>query len=541
MNDSVNVVHGSPFHPLPALQGAVAPAAVSEFATLRLDLPEERHRGNVLRTTKLFVVFVCLVLLVTNGWLVVRARAHDIAQAAVANTNLARAVTEQVEGTIAEADRILETIVFEIERSEPAGVSLLRLQPVLVNHVAAAPQLKGLFIYDRRGNWIVHSEPSWDGSRNNADRAYFIHHRDNRSRKAWIGAPIQSRSSGEWVVPVSRRIDDPEGTFRGVALATISIAHLHHLLDKFEVGEQGAIALTLSEQLLVRRPFLEADIGKRLGTAGLMKLFASERSGSVDARSTLDGVQRIISFEHTQNYPLLVTVAVGKDEALDDWRTTSYFQTALALLLCAVVGVAGTYVIRAMRLRVDAELGLRETRDALTEANERLSQLAQYDGLTGLPNRRYFDARLMRVFQQAQSGRQQLAIVMVDVDEFKKYNDLYGHMEGDACLKQVTAALQSAARRPDDFVARYGGEEMVLLLPQTDALSAARVAEVARQAVAALRIPHAATALGHVSVSLGVAAWVPGAGSTPDQILKEADNALYRAKRAGRNRVELPA
>ncbi|WP_409054481.1 diguanylate cyclase [Variovorax sp. GrIS 2.14] len=202
---------------------------------------------------------------------------------------------------------------------------------------------------------------------------------------------------------------------------------------------------------------------------------------------------------------------------------------------------AGTFVIRTMRLQVHAEAGLRETRDALTNANERLAHLAQYDGLTGLPNRRYFDARLIRAFRDAQREQQPLAIVMIDVDQFKQYNDLYGHVEGDHCLKLVSAGLRLAAKRPEDFVARYGGEEMAMLLPKTDAAGAELVAEAARLAVVNQRIPHAASTLGVVSISLGVAVWTPGAQGTPDEMLRAADAALYQAKDQGRNKVQVNA
>jgi diguanylate cyclase (GGDEF)-like protein len=126
---------------------------------------------------------------------------------------------------------------------------------------------------------------------------------------------------------------------------------------------------------------------------------------------------------------------------------------------------------------------------------------------------------------------------MVDVDTFKKYNDHYGHVEGDECLRRVAAALRASVQRPEDFVARYGGEEMVLLLPHTDVLGATMVAEAARMAVAAMDIPHAAVVAGKVTISLGVAAAVPGPQDTEQQLLKAADAALYEAKRQGRNQV----
>ncbi|MDQ0026695.1 diguanylate cyclase (GGDEF)-like protein [Variovorax paradoxus] len=497
------------------------------------------QKSRVIFGTTLFVVFVCAALLVMNAWLVVRARTAENEQIARANTNLARAVSQQIESTVALAEHIISGLVFELERSDITPDTLQRLQPVLVNHTSEVQAIRGLFIYDEQGRWLVHSEASAAGSRNNSDREYFIHHRINPSARTLISGPIVSRSSGEWVIPVSRRINDPNGNFAGVVLVTLSVKHLLAVLDRFQIGEQGAIALFRTDQLLVRRPFREADMSRRNTDSPLQQRFQASRSGTVEGRSAIDGVTRIISFEHLLDYPLFVTVAAGKDEALREWKSASIYQTTWVVLLCLIIGVSGRYLIRSMRRRLVAELHLRSARDALTEANERLEHLAQEDGLTGLANRRYFDARLVLNFQQALESQMALAVVMVDVDEFKKYNDLYGHLEGDECLRRAAQALRSAVWRSGDLVARYGGEEMVLLLPATDADGALEVAQRARLAVADLQIPHAATGRGIVSVSLGVAAWVPQPGSTPFELLKAADEALYLAKEGGRNTVKV--
>ena len=188
------------------------------------------------------------------------------------------------------------------------------------------------------------------------------------------------------------------------------------------------------------------------------------------------------------------------------------------------------------RLKVEVSLGL--TRDELTHANAQLEQLARVDALTSLPNRRCFDEVVEVEFADACRSGQPLALVMLDVDYFKRYNDLYGHPEGDRCLQQVAQAIESAARRPRDFVARYGGEEMVMVLPDTDAAGAVVVAEAARQAVVNLFVPHLTHPMGHVTVSAGAAVHVRDKKvQTPQDLLQQADLALYRAKELGRNQV----
>jgi len=234
-----------------------------------------------------------------------------------------------------------------------------------------------------------------------------------------------------------------------------------------------------------------------------------------------------------------VAVAQSKHELLGDWRETTWIQTFWIFLLCVVTALAGSLVIRLVRQRVKVEFDLSETRDKLTKANERLALLANLDGLTGLANRRSFDETLERDFEEFRRSGQPLSLVMIDVDHFKQYNDLHGHPEGDRCLQQVAMAIESAARRPLDFVARYGGEEMAMLLPQTDATGALVVAELARSAVEALQLTHSSDRpLRKVSISVGVASHTSdNIHESMQSLVKRADVALYQAKAAGRDRV----
>ncbi|WP_265583975.1 diguanylate cyclase [Chitinimonas koreensis] len=151
----------------------------------------------------------------------------------------------------------------------------------------------------------------------------------------------------------------------------------------------------------------------------------------------------------------------------------------------------------------------------LLEANMELGRIAQQDGLTGVANRRAFDSRLAHEWARAARSGDTLAILMLDVDHFKKYNDGYGHQLGDDCLKRVAAILRQAPERPGDFVARYGGEEFVILLPGTDAPGARRVAERIRDGLIAAGIPHAFSPTApHVTTSIGIAVMRPRVGPT---------------------------
>ena len=184
-----------------------------------------------------------------------------------------------------------------------------------------------------------------------------------------------------------------------------------------------------------------------------------------------------------------------------------------------------------------ARAQLEERNVDLASANEKLTSLSYLDGLTGLANRRHFDETLQREWSRAARGGGDLSVVMVDVDHFKKLNDLLGHPEGDRCLREVAQVLSSGAARAGDLAARFGGEEFVLLLPQTAAEGAAHLAEELRRRVEALALANPGSPFGVVTASFGVTSCVPRDGGRPEELLAAADEALYDAKASGRNRV----
>jgi diguanylate cyclase (GGDEF)-like protein len=175
----------------------------------------------------------------------------------------------------------------------------------------------------------------------------------------------------------------------------------------------------------------------------------------------------------------------------------------------------------------------------LKYAREKLTKLAITDGLTGIANRRYFDDQLAHEWTRARRLNQTLAIAMIDVDWFKKYNDHYGHQGGDDCLRQVANVLSNVAKRDSDFVARYGGEEFAIILPMTQAENALELSKNICLALSNLELPHALSDFGHVTLSVGVAVGCPKQNTTPHNLLVNADKALYTAKEKGRNRAVL--
>lgn len=204
-----------------------------------------------------------------------------------------------------------------------------------------------------------------------------------------------------------------------------------------------------------------------------------------------------------------------------------YGLLAASFLLMVLLVENGRQYARLVHMSI--ELGI---------ANKELAKLSRHDGLTDLANRRFFDEYLDEQVALSARHKRQLALVLCDVDHFKKYNDHYGHQAGDECLKRVAKALRSCCNRPTDMAARYGGEEFALILPDTDAAGAIQVAEAARVAVADLKMIHVrSTSSPHVSISAGVAVLQLEADMTARQLIAAADQCLYQAKGAGRNRV----
>ncbi|GAB2921950.1 Wsp signal transduction system regulator diguanylate cyclase WspR [Paraburkholderia jirisanensis] len=188
--------------------------------------------------------------------------------------------------------------------------------------------------------------------------------------------------------------------------------------------------------------------------------------------------------------------------------------------------------------RDEAYRALRQSQQQLLEANLELRRLTHSDGLTGLSNRRYLDEYLSAEWRRSAREQSVMSMLMIDVDNFKQYNDTYGHVAGDEVLKKIAVTVERCLGRAGDIAARYGGEEFIVVLPGTAVGGARLLAEKIRLEVAALRIEHRSSSAGqHVTVSIGGAAAVPAPGAVMTSLIEAADGALYEAKRRGRNCV----
>jgi diguanylate cyclase (GGDEF)-like protein len=215
----------------------------------------------------------------------------------------------------------------------------------------------------------------------------------------------------------------------------------------------------------------------------------------------------------------------------------AFGSTILVRLLAPGCLIFMLVLLRIARIYGAQMLSLLESERFLVAANEQLMTLSCTDGLTGIANRRAFDDRFAAEWAFAVREAVDIAVVLVDVDHFKRFNDHYGHMEGDDCLRMIASHVAGAVLRGSDLPARYGGEEFVVLLPGNGDQGAAEVAERLCRSVYEANMPHAANPIGRVTVSIGIASLAPGVNDVPAMLMTRADQALYRAKQSGRNQV----
>jgi diguanylate cyclase (GGDEF)-like protein len=235
-----------------------------------------------------------------------------------------------------------------------------------------------------------------------------------------------------------------------------------------------------------------------------------------------DWVPIVFLSSHTDAASIVAGIRAGGD----DYLTKPIAPEVLVAKLSVMERLAS---MRRKLVQAQAELATK---------NEELLSLTRHDALTGIWNRRYHDECLDREFARALRQREPLALLILDVDHFKRYNDHYGHPAGDACLRTVAQAAHAVFKRKTDVFARYGGEEFSALLPATDETGACKLAADIRVAISKLRLPHAASSVGaNVTVSIGCACLVPDRGHAVGHLVTLADRALYVSKERGRDRV----
>lgn len=491
-----------------------------------------RRAGVEIKTISFLVVITALTVSL-EVWSRLLASENELLQSRRAVENIAQAAEEHVEGTFNTVSWLLDGIVERIEADGLADSSARKLRTYMTSRLQRqGSPLQGVFVVGSDGSWLVSTADSLPGPANSADRAYFVHHRAVDSPAVRVGAPVVSRSSGDWIVTLSRRFNRPDGAFGGVVLATIPVSYFQRYYERFDVGAKGVVLLAMRDgTVIMRHPTANHGTGSSMrGTPLYRHMQTHGLRDTVMLMTAFDRTERLVSYRLLENYPLLVSAGLAKNEVLQHWAAVTWYEAGAIVFMLIVNYIGGGWVIvqARHRARLEAEL---EGRNAV------LDKMANTDSLTGLANRRHLDELLTTELARAARDNNNVAFILLDVDFFKRYNDHYGHAAGDDCLKAVARAIAAAVRRPSDVAARFGGEEFAVLLPGTELAGATLVAESIREHLAAAALPHPEHPLGIVTISAGVAMVRPRPGADSRLLIEEADAALYEAKRAGRNRV----
>ena len=364
---------------------------------------------------------------------------------------------------------------------------------------------------------------------------------------------------------------DHASTF--VVVAALNLSWIENLLADVLSGRNITASIVDRDGILIARyPKNENLSDNDLKRTPLFEKIASARDASFTA-TDLDGTTRVFATARLgDNAHLVVGVDRGQVLANINHQINVAYVVIASAVLFALLGAwwgseqfilrplralaakaerygGGDFSLRAGALkwppefaplnqaleRMAQQLAARE--NVLIEENRQLETLAQLDGLTGVANRRSFDARLRAEWSASAGSGQPLSLLMIDVDHFKRFNDRYGHPAGDACLKAIAACLSRGELRRNDFIARYGGEEFAVVLPSLPSAAAMEIAERLRLAVFALALENSQSPLGLITISIEVAGLVSDGSKDAGALIEAADAALYNAKRRGRNVV----
>jgi diguanylate cyclase (GGDEF)-like protein len=356
-----------------------------------------------------------------------------------------------------------------------------------------------------------------------AQSDFFRYHQQHADRNPLITPPAKD-DAGAYGIVLSQRYDRPDGSFGGVLFTTIDLRYFYRLLEDVNVGGDGHVVLYRRDgTVLMEYPPNTANLGRNMSGQTLFGTLASGVDGVEIGPSAFDEVERLRAFHAVEDQPLVLSVGIAMHDVFLGWRDKALLIVLYTMVLgSATVGLA-FFLVRELKRRQTLE--------------SQLLRIARTDSLTQLGNRRLFDESLKREWDRAARLRKPLALLMLDIDWFKKFNDMYGHPTGDVALREVANCIARAVHRPADTCSRYGGEEFTVILPETNLAGAYHVAERIRRAVEQRAMPHEDSPLKIVTVSIGVAMVVPAPGLDSKSLVDGADEAMYRAKQAGRNRA----
>jgi diguanylate cyclase (GGDEF)-like protein len=429
--------------------------------------------------------------------------------------NLASSIDAEISRNVELYDLSLRAVANNMVMPEIKDVSKSIRHLILFDHAATAKHFGSIQVFDAKGQLTIDASTLDPVAENRSDEEYFQIHRDQPDAGLFISRPMLHH--GAYAIVLSRRITGDDGRFLGVVAGSIRFSYFHDLFGRLQLGDDDTISVLRHDgTVIMRTPFDLDVIGKYLGDLPGVRKVLSEPSGSYSGIGAVDQEPRLFIWRDSTK-PLVVLVGKTWSSILSLWRTEATRISAIMIALIAFVLAVTLFLAR--------EIGRR------ARAEDKLEELATTDALTGLKNRRKFDTAMETEWRRATRQKTPLALLMIDADHFKSYNDSFGHQAGDEMLIGIAICISDSARRAGDCTARYGGEEFAVLLPGLSATEALGVAETIR-----LKVQQWSDG---TTVSIGIASLTPTTNMDPSILLNAADKALYAAKANGRNQTVL--
>jgi diguanylate cyclase (GGDEF)-like protein len=432
--------------------------------------------------------------------------------------NLASGIDADISRNVELYDLSLRAVASNMMAPEINNVSKPIRQLILFDHAATAKHFGAIQVFEAGGKLTIDASTLDPLPENRSEEEFFQVHRDNPDAGLFISRPMLHH--GAYAIVLSRRITGADGSFLGVVAGSIRFSYFHELFGRLRLDPDDSITVLRRDgTVIMRTPFDLDVVGRNYAHAPGVIRALSEPSGSYTGPGMTDGVSRLFIWRDGTR-PLVVLVGKPWNSVLALWRTE-------AIRIGAIMTVLILFVV-AVTLFLAREIGRR------AQAEEKLEELATTDALTGLKNRRNFDATIEAEWWRAMRQKTPIALLMIDADHFKAYNDTLGHQAGDQMLIGIAICISDSVRRAADCTARYGGEEFAVLLPGLAPAQAVGVAETIR-----LKVQQWSDGPTATTVSIGIASLTPTAPMDWSVLVKAADKALYAAKEGGRNQSVL--
>lgn len=460
-------------------------------------------------------IFIGFSLICASVLLTMRRGDEKLAQQTLGN--LASSIDAEIARNLELYDMSMRNVANNMTSPELVEVSRNVRQMVLFDYAATARHFGNIQVLDAGGNVTLDSTTLDPQPQNFGDAEFFTTHQRDPLFGLYISRPMQH--NGAYGIVLSRRIAARDGQFLGVVTGFIHYSYFNEIVARLQLEPSDMISVLRQDGVLIARaPFDKNLIGRDLSRLPAVQRALAFFSGNHLSEYASDGVSRLYVWRDS-SHPLIVMVGRSTDVIFGQWRKEAIqiggAMSALGLIACALMLI----LAHEMKKRAAME--------------DEMARLAMTDGLTGLANRRRFDIVIEKEWQRAQRAQQPIALLMIDADHFKAFNDRYGHQAGDLVLCGIAWSIARHGKRASDCAARYGGEEFALILPGLSLAEAIELGERIRREIGGIE----RDGMTPTTISVGAACLVPSAQNSMMELVNKADTALYAAKSLGRNQT----